>query len=209
MNNRIRTVIFDDDEIDVRGICDILKGIPEIAVVGKFDVMGEALVRCRELQPDLIIVDADIRDDKNVGPNFVRNVLRQQPQIKLLGLTKWPDCVLSLKRAGCHEAVLKQFFDDEKAALKFIRETLMEKSFFMKEEPPQLSEDEDKVVRMVASGCTENEISDKLNKTRKQVRNIKLTLKSKFGASTGRDPELVALAYRKGYFRPDDELESC
>lgn len=202
----IKTVIFEDSKFDLRGLQSILKGIPEINVVAVFDTIGEALSECKKIAPDLIIADADIRGDKTVGPNFVRSVIKMLPNVKVLGLTIWPDCIDRLKRAGCKEAVLKQFFDNEQAAQKFIRETLVESPFFTNLEPPDLNEEEDQVLRMMGNGHTEEEIGGMLNKSRKQVRIIKGGLKDKFGVVSGRDTELVALAYRRRYLLPDEDL---
>jgi DNA-binding NarL/FixJ family response regulator len=208
MKSPIKTIIFDDTPLDVRGIRDILKGIPEIVIVGVYDTIGDALSSCRELKPDLLIADADIRGDKTAGPIFVRSVLKILPNLPILGLTRWPDCLVALKRAGCKEVVLKQAFDNEQAALKFIRGTLVEPPYVVGDEPPQLTEEEDRILRMLANGRTENELILATGKTRKQVRNIKGALKNKFGAVSNHDTELVSLAYRRGYLRVDDDLSA-
>jgi DNA-binding NarL/FixJ family response regulator len=200
----IKTVIFEDSEIDVRGIRELIKGVPEIMIVGVFDTLQEALYQCKRLEPRLILSDADIRGDKSIGPQFVRGVRKLLPEVKILGLTRYPECIKPLKLAGCNEVVLKQFFENEEAARKYIGETLLEiPRFSMDMVPPALSDDEDAVLRMIAEGHTENEIGAKLKKTRKQIRLIKESLKNKFGAN--RDPQLVSHAYKYGYLKPDEE----
>ncbi len=203
----IRTIIFEDRKFDQRGILAILRDIPEISVIGVFDTIGEALNHCKDLKPDLIIADADIRGDRTAGPRFVKNVIKILPNAKILGLTIWAECIDPLKRAGCKEAVLKQFFDDEQAALKFIRETMIEPPLYGEDvEPPKLDEDEDHVLRMIANGHTENEICNALHKTRKQIRYIKDSLKDKFAVTSSKDTQLVSNAYLFGYFRTDEDL---
>lgn len=200
----IRTVIFEDSEIDVRGIKELIKAIPEIVVVGVFDTIQEGLAKSKELRPNLLLVDADIRGDRSVGPKFVRAVKRALPEARILGLTRYPECIKPLELAGCNEVVLKQFFENEAAATKYIRESLIENSEYQSDiEPPVLTADEDTVLRMIADGFTESQIGIKMNKTRKQIRIIKTSLKDKFGAS--RDPQLVNHAYKYHYLKPTDE----
>ncbi len=199
----IRTIIFEDDEIDVRGIRDLIKGVASINIIGVYSTIQDGLRACRELRPDLLLVDADIRGDKTAGPRFVQAIKQMHCQARILGLTKYPECLKPLQFAGCNEVVLKQFFDDEEIARKYIEESLLNNPVNRAEmELPVLTREEDTVLRMIASGRTENEMGLKLTKTRKQIRLLKSALKLKFGAT--RDPQLVSHAYRCGYLRPGD-----
>lgn len=207
INSIVKVVIFEDSKFDLTAIKTILNDIPEVQIVGSYDVLKEALRKCKELKPDLIIVDADIRGDKKEGPRFAQNMRMILPNVKMLGLTKYSECLQPLKQAGCKEAVLKHFFDDSEAARKYIQETLLElPAYYQDDTPPELSIEEDHVLRMIANGRTENEIAQQLDKTRRQVKDIKESLKLKFGVSSNRDPQLIAHAYRIRYLNSDEDL---
>jgi len=207
INQILKVVIFEDDKFQLRAVKDVLRDIPEINIVGIYDTIPEALVKCQELRPDLIIADADIRGNKAIGPQFVKSVRKILPLVKVLGLTAYDDCLTPLIQAGCKEAVLKKFFHDEESARKFIRATLLEPIIVPPQDlPPKLESEEDLVLRMISNGRTEKEIMEKLGKTRRQVTRVKDNLNHKFGVNSGKETQLVAHAYQIGYLRSDEDL---
>jgi DNA-binding NarL/FixJ family response regulator len=201
----IRTIIFEDTPIDREGIKNLIRHIPGVKVVGAFDTPKQALSKCLQMEPDLVIADGEIRGDKTVGPKFVRNLRKQRKDVKILGLTRYTQCFNALKGAGCNHVVYKQFLEDEVAAEKFIRETLLElPEDYMDIDVPELTEIEDSILRMIARGHTEIEISENVHYTRRQVRRVKDRLFDVFGAINA--PNLVARAYQTGYLNPSEEL---
>jgi DNA-binding NarL/FixJ family response regulator len=199
----IKTLIFEDRKFDQNALRYLLERIPEIQIIKFCDTPNQAIKECERLKPDLILADADIRDDKTVGPFFVKNVRKVLPNVKILGVTQWPDCLAPLKNAGCNQVVLKQFLDDEKVAEKFIRETLLEIPYPESySQPPQLSKVEDAVLRGTADGKTEQELAEELQYAPRQVHRIKQNLFDKFGAANSN--QLVSLAYKCGYLTASD-----
>ena len=199
-----RTFIFEDIFFDLEAIKSILARIPEIQIVDHGSTIGEALRVCKEKKPDLIIADSDMYGDKQVGPNFVRAVKQELPDVRILGMTRHADCIDALKRAGCNYVVNKSLIENHEAAVKFLRETLLPKPQYATDlRPPILTKEEDQVLRMICEGQTENEIADKLGAgTRKPIRNVKLSLFEKFGALNA--PNLVYLAFKTGYLSPGE-----
>lgn len=102
-----RTFIFEDSFFDMEAIKSILMKIQEIQIVGESYVIGEALQICRSKRPNLIIADGSIHDDRSIGPNFVKSVRAELPEVRILGLTRFPDMVEILKRAGYDYVVNK------------------------------------------------------------------------------------------------------
>jgi len=199
-----RVFIFEDEFFDKEAIKSILQRINEIQIVGAADKIGEALEICRQKNPNLIIADGAIYDDKTIGPSFVKSVRKVLPEVRILGLTRYPDMVDLLKRAGCDFVVNKRVIENHEDAVSYIRETLLPRvQYVIPLKPPSLTQDEDEVLRMIADGNSEDQIAVALGfPTRKPVRRIKKNLFNKFGAST--QAQLVNLAFKTGYLKPDD-----
>lgn len=200
-----RTYILEDRFFDLEAIKAILAKIPEIQVIGHTAMPGEALEFCRQKKPDLIIVDGDIYGDKTISPGFVKNARKYLPEARLLGMTRYDECIDPLKRAGCNYVVNKNVIENQDAALKFLRETFFPKPQYLRSIlPPSLTDDESKVLRLICEGNTEDQIGLVLGyPTRKRVRKIKNTLFSKFNAINV--AHLVYLAFMTGYLRADDD----
>ncbi len=194
----IRTILFEDTKFDVNAFKYLLERIPGVRIIKIVDTLNDAIAQCVELKPDLILADADIRGDKTVGPIFVRTVKQVLPGVKILGVTRWPECLGPMKTAGCNQVVLKQFLDNEKEAEKFIREVLLEiPNIDHHDHPPELSQLEDQVLRGIADGKTEQELAEELSYSHRQIRRVKETLFEKFDST--KDTQLVSMAYQKGY----------
>ena len=200
-----RVFIFEDQYFDRAAIKSILQKINEIQIVGEAAMIGEALEICRLKNPDLIIADASIYDDKTIGPSFVKSARKELPEVRILGLTRHPDMIDVLKRAGCDFVANKNLIENHSTAVRYIRETLLPRVQYASPlKPPTLSGEEDTILRMIANGLTEDQIASALgHPTRKPVRRIKNTLFNKFGA--GSVAQLVHLAYKSGYLKPDED----
>lgn len=199
-----RTYILEDRFFDLEAIKAILAKIPEIQVIGSTSLPGEALEACRQKKPDLIIVDGDIYGDKTVSPTFVKSVRKDLPDSRVLGMTRYDECIDPLKRAGCDYVVNKNVIENQDAALKFLRETFFPKPQYLRSlSPPALTEDESRVLRLICEGNTEQQIALELGQpSRKRVRKIKNTLFGKFHAVNV--AHLVYLAFMTGYLHPDE-----
>jgi DNA-binding NarL/FixJ family response regulator len=200
-----RTFILEDRFFDLQAIKAILAKISEIQVIGHTTMPGDALDFCRHNKPDLIIVDGDIYGDKTASPNFVKSVRKLLPEARLLGMTRYDECIEPLRRAGCNYVVNKNVIENQEAALKFLRETFIPKPQLARSlAPPILTDDESSVLRLICEGNTEEQIAFVLgHPSRKWVRKVKNTLFSKFNAINV--AHLVYLAFMTGYLHPDDD----
>ena len=133
---------------------------------------------------------------------YIRTVLSE---VRILGITYHADLVDNLERAGCDYVVNKALIENQEAAIKYIRETLLPKpAFFRTFKPPQLTEQQDRVLHYICEGLTEEDIARKLGfDNRKPIRNIKNTLFEIFGAVSAAN--LVHLAYQSGYLNPENK----
>jgi DNA-binding NarL/FixJ family response regulator len=204
LSTNYRTYILEDRFFDLEAIKAILARIPEIQVIGNTTMPGEALEFCRKKKPDLIIVDGDIYGDKSISPNFVKSVRKYLPESRVLGMTRFDECIEPLRRAGCNYVVNKNVIENQEVALKFLRETFIPKPQYLRAlSPPSLTKDEDRVLHLICEGNTELQMATLLGySSRKRVRKIKNTLFSKFDAINV--AHLVYLAFITGYLHPDE-----
>lgn len=201
--NLYKTFILEDSFLELNALEKILEGLPQIQLVGHASTPIEAISICERLRPDLIIADAKIGQEKMAGATFVKNIRKLLPEVRILGLTYHADLVDGLKRAGCDYVANKAFIESPEDAKKFIRETLLPKPEYYRDfAPPTLTDTQDRVLRLICEGHTEEEIAREFNfPTRKPIRNIKNTLFDAFGAKSVAN--LVYLAYKTGYLHPD------
>lgn len=203
MNSIYRTIVLEDEYFHMKAIEKILGDLPQIQMVGVASTTIEAFALCEKLKPDLIIADAKIGQEKMAGATFVKSIRKLLPDVRILGLTYHTDLIEGLKKAGCDYVVNKALIESPEDAKKYMRETLIPKPKYYREfNPPTLSEIQDRVLRMICDGYTEDEIAKEFgNDTRKPIRNVKNTLFMIFGAKSVAN--LVHLAYKAGYLHPD------
>ena len=194
-----RTFILDDQFYQQEAIKAILNKIPEIEIIDIRSTVSESLEVCQQKKPDLIVVDGQLYGDNNLSPNFVKSIRKTLPQARILGMTRYPECIELLKRAGCDFVVDKNLIESQESALKFIKETVLprtERTFQIT--APKLTDHEDKVLRYICDGLTEEQIALELGfGTRKPIRVIKNSLFAKFNALNV--AHLVHLAHLSGY----------
>ena len=203
-NSRLyRTVILDDEFLQQSALEKILSGLSQIQIVGTAATTMEAFSICERLKPDLIIADAKIGQEKMAGATFVKNIKKILPNVRILGLTYHADLIDGLKRAGCDYVANKALIESPEDARKFIREAISPRPEYYRDfAPPSLTEAQDRVLKLICEGYTEDEIAKEFGSdSRKPIRNIKNTLFDIFGAKSAAN--LIHLAYRSGYLHPD------
>ncbi|HMZ07360.1 MAG TPA: response regulator transcription factor [Anaerolineales bacterium] len=203
-NSRLyRTVILDDEFLQQSALEKILSGLSQIQIVGTAATTMEAFSICERLKPDLIIADAKIGQEKMAGATFVKNIKKILPDVRILGLTYHADLIDGLKRAGCDYVANKALIESPEDARKFIREAISPRPEYYRDfAPPSLTEAQDRVLKLICEGYTEDEIAKEFGSdSRKPIRNIKNTLFDIFGAKSAAN--LIHLAYRSGYLHPD------
>jgi DNA-binding NarL/FixJ family response regulator len=195
--------ILEDSYLQLTALKEILASISNVNIVGTARTLSDAMRECEKKKPDLIIVDAKINNDDDAGGKFVRYIRRQIPGVRTLGLTYHADLLERLKQAGCDYVAHKALIESPENTKKFIEEALKPKpASFRDEAAPLLTDTEDKVLKLICEGYTENQIAEKLGfASRKSVKTVKQALFDSFGAISA--PNLVHLAYKSGYLDPD------
>lgn len=81
----VRTLVVDDDADFRRRVAEFLASEPNIEVIGQAADGQEAILKARELKPDLILMD--VRMPGISGVDATRRVKDEMPQIKIIMLS--------------------------------------------------------------------------------------------------------------------------
>jgi DNA-binding NarL/FixJ family response regulator len=102
-----RLVLADDHDLVRAGLRNILSGERWLEIVGEATNGREAVRLCRELQPDLILIDVRMPDMDGLAAT--REVKRQSPATSVILFTMYevPEYVLDALRAGAAGYLLK------------------------------------------------------------------------------------------------------
>jgi two-component system, NarL family, invasion response regulator UvrY len=206
----IRVLLADDHDLVRTGINRLLADIDDMTVIGQATSGEEAVLRCRELQPDVVLMD--IRMPGIGGLEATRKITQRDPQIKVIAVSAWDDDPLPsrLLQAGASGYVAKGApFDDVIKAIRkvmagqrylsaSVAEQMALKQFDGGTASPfeKLSERELQIAIMVVSCEKVQVIADKLHLSSKTVNSYRYRLFEKLGINS--DVELTYLAIKHG-----------
>jgi DNA-binding NarL/FixJ family response regulator len=196
---QIRVLIVDDHAYFRKGLCALLKLIPEVQVVGEAADGDEAIAAADRLQPDLILMDMHMPG--RGGLAATEEILRTSPHIGVLMLTMVEDdeSLFAAMRVGARGYVLKGADRVELGrAIRAVRNgeaifspTMAQRlaGFFSQPRPsvapafPELSEREREVLALIGQGLSNSEIASRLYISGKTVRNHITNIFAKLGVS--------------------------
>lgn len=177
MSETIRILICDDHAVVRRGLRSLLDIKPGLELVGEATDGVEAVEMARELKPDVIILDLIM--PRKDGIAAISEIKQENPDARILVLTSFSDDdkVFPAIKAGALGYLLKESSPDEllqaiydvcrgesslhpAIARKLISELNRPSDLPPSEEP--LTEREVEVLRLVAQGMSNNDISEKL-----------------------------------------------
>jgi DNA-binding NarL/FixJ family response regulator len=206
----IEILLADDHDLVRAGIGRMLADIPDMTVVGQATSGEEAILMCRELQPDVVLMD--IRMPGIGGLEATRKIVSRDPNIKVIAVSAWDDDPLPsrLLQAGASGYVAKgaPFEDVIKAIRKVmagqrylsanVAEQMALKRFDNNETSPfeRLSERELQIALMVVNCEKVQDISDKLHLSPKTVNSYRYRLFEKLGISSDVELTHLAIKYR-------------
>jgi len=103
----IRILIADDHLFYREGVRTLLKGVPEVEIVGDATSGDEAVAQATELQPDIVLMD--IKMPGLNGIEATRHILQNHSRIGVLIVTMFDDdeTVFAAMRAGARGYLLK------------------------------------------------------------------------------------------------------
>jgi DNA-binding NarL/FixJ family response regulator len=103
--SKIRVLIVDDCGEVRDGLRSLLKGCPGIEVVGEAVGGREAIVKAEKLQPDVVLIDAQMPDLD--GAAATRHLKEHWPQIKVLFLMVHSSYIDAAVSAGADSHLMK------------------------------------------------------------------------------------------------------
>jgi len=223
---RIRVLITDDHTLFRSGLRLLLSNEPDIAVVGEAGDGAEAIRLARTLRPDVVLMDITMPGMS--GLDATRAIRQDLPEVRVLILTMHEDegYLRESLRAGASGYVLKRAAATElPAAIRaawrgeaFIYPSLtraLVRAYLeaVGRMPPEqvvraafdgLTERELTVLRLLALGCTNQEVADLLVLSVKTVETHRARIMDKLGLKSRAD--LVRYAIRKGLLESDQAI---
>jgi NarL family two-component system response regulator LiaR len=187
MTEKIKVLIVDDHQVVRQGLRTFLELQEDIVVVGEASDGYGAIEMVRQLGPDIILMDLVMPGLD--GISATRQITSSSMPVKVIALTSFTedDKVFPAIRAGASSYLLKDVSPDElveairavhrgEARLHSdIARKLMEQIAGQTASPHKtyaevITERERDVIRLVAQGCSNHEIADKLVISEKTVK---------------------------------------
>ena len=209
----IRVFLLDDHEIVRRGLRDLLEGEGDIEIVGESGSAREATARIPALRPDVAVLDARLPDGS--GIDVCRDVRSTDPSIKALILTSYDDdeALFAAIMAGAAGYVLKQIGTGDlvdsvrrvAAGQSLIDPQLMARVLErVRSGPPEheelagLTEQERKILALIAEGMTNRQIGERMFLAEKTVKNYVSSILSKLGLERRTQAAVLASKLLRG-----------
>jgi two-component system, NarL family, response regulator DevR len=192
----IRVYLLDDHEVVRRGLRDLLESDGDIEVVGESGLAKEATSRIPALRPDVAVLDGRLPDGS--GIDVCRDIRSVDPTIKALILTSYDDdeALFAAIMAGASGYILKQIAGTDlvdavrrvAAGQSLIDPSLTARVLERLREGPRatselaaLTDQERRILELIAKGLTNRQIGDELFLAEKTVKNYVSSILSKLG----------------------------
>lgn len=205
----IRIMIVDDHEVVRLGLSSLLSRQPGWVVVAEAGSEAEAIRKADEYKPDVIVMD--IRLQEGSGIEACRTIMRQHPQTKVIMLTSFveDELLFSAIDAGAAGYVLKQVGNEDLIraietvaqgealldpsvtgrVLAKLRESTRSTAF------SDLTEQELRVLALIAEGKTNREIAQTMHLVEGTVRNYVSNILGKLGLSNRAEATAYAVKH--------------
>jgi two-component system, NarL family, response regulator NreC len=213
----IRVLIVDDHAVVRSGLRKVLESESDVEVVGEAGDAKDAVFETRAQQPDVILMDVVLPGKS--GIDATPDVLHDAPDAKVLILSMQddPNYVRQAFAAGAAGYILKEAADTDVVAAvrevasggRYVHPSLgarlvaAEAEERKRAEEDPLSERERDVLRLLALGHTNQEISDKLYISVRTAETHRAHIMQKLRLSTR--AELVRYALEQGLLEIDDD----
>ncbi len=196
-DGRIRIFLLDDHEIVRRGLRDLFEAEPDFEVVGESGSAVEAQSRIPALRPDVAVLDGRLPDGS--GVDVCRSVRSVDPTIQALILTSYDDdeALFASIMAGAAGYVLKQVRSTDlvdavrrvaagqslldPAVTRRVLERLRQGADNEPDELAELTEQERKILELIAEGLTNRQIAERIFLAEKTVKNYVSSILMKLG----------------------------
>ena len=204
----IRILIVDDHDMLREGLASFLRAYADLKMVGEAASGSEAIRLCRDLKPDVVLMDLMMPEMD--GVNAIQSIHQEQPDIHLIALSSFSDdsLVKAALRAGATGYLLKnvpaaRLAEAIRAAHAGLPTLSPEITLSLSEtiETPatpagnELTPREAEVLKLMTGGLSNAEIGTHLNISTYTVKNHVSSILVKMGVS--RRTEAVSKALQK------------
>ncbi|MEI6861258.1 MAG: response regulator transcription factor [Verrucomicrobiota bacterium] len=212
----IRLVIVDDSELVRAGLRLLLGEDPGLSIAGEAGNVADGVELCLRLRPDVTLLDIRLPD--GTGLDACREILRRAPGVRVLMLTSAADdrLVDEAVAAGAHGYLLKEI--DAPGLRRAIRDVAAGRSVLDPRvtarvlrrargesgspgggvSPDALSPQEQRILALIAKGCTNKEAAAELGLSEKTVKNYLSTVFDKLHVSRRAEAAAVFVQHRPG-----------
>src|SRR6476661_6062959 len=190
----VRIFLLDDHEVVRRGVRELLEVEDDLEVVGEAGTAEEALARIPSASPDVAIIDMRLPDGN--GVEVCRDVRSRNPEIQCVVLTSFADdeALFDSIMAGAAGYLLKQIKGNDLVdAIRRVAagQSLLDPSVTARvlerlrkgpeedERLSRLTEQERKILDLIAEGLTNRQIGERMFLAEKTVKNYVSNLLSK------------------------------
>jgi two-component system, NarL family, response regulator DevR len=191
-----RVFLVDDHEVVRRGLRELIEDQEDLEVVGEAGSAGMALAGITDAKPHVAVLDVRLPDGD--GVEVCREIRTTNPEVQCLMLTSFSDdeALFNAIMAGAAGYVLKQVRgNDLVEAIRRVAagESLLDPSVTGRvlerlrrgteedERLATLTEQERKILELVAEGLTNRQIADRIHLAEKTVKNYVSSILSKLG----------------------------
>jgi len=192
----VRIFLLDDHEVVRRGVRELLEVEDDMAVVGEAGTAEEALTRIPATTPDVAIIDMRLPDGN--GVEVCREVRSRNPEVQCVVLTSFADdeALFDSIMAGAAGYLLKQIKGTDLVdAIRRVAagQSLLDPSVTarvlerLRKGPEQderlsrLTDQERKILDLIAEGLTNRQIGERMFLAEKTVKNYVSNLLAKLG----------------------------
>jgi DNA-binding NarL/FixJ family response regulator len=214
----VRVFLLDDHEIVRRGVRELLEVEEDFEVVGEAGTAEDALARIAASVPDVAIIDMRLPDGN--GVEVCREVRSRNPEIQCVVLTSFADdeALFDSIMAGAAGYLLKQIKGND--LIDAVRRVAAGQSLLdpnvtarvlerlrtgpvQDERLARLTEQERKILDLIAEGLTNRQIGERMFLAEKTVKNYVSNLLAKLGME--RRTEAAVFATRLAKPNPPDD----
>jgi two-component system, NarL family, response regulator DevR len=192
----IRVFLLDDHEIVRRGVRELLESNDDIEVVGEAATAADGLARIPSTQPDVAVLDMRLPDGN--GVEVCREIRSREPQVQCLILTSYSDdeALFDSIMAGAAGYLLKQIKGTD--LVDAVRRVAAGQSLLdpqvtnrvlerLRKGPEEderlarLTEQERKILDLIAEGLTNRQIAERMFLAEKTIKNYVSNVLAKLG----------------------------
>lgn len=184
----VRVIIADDHPLFRNGMRTLIASLPEMEVAGTATSGEEVITLAERVQPDVILMDIHMPGIS--GIDATRRILHTSPHIRIVVVTMFDDdhSVFAALRAGARGYILKDA--DEEEILRAIRAVANGEAIFspsiaqrlidffaaprtalLPQIFPELTDREREILDLIARGCNNAAIAQRLTVSLKTVAN--------------------------------------